>query len=107
LSRVFRQHHLTITHRVSDAVALQEKQGWAFDVALCDIMIPPHTGLDFFEACRKAAPGLESQIIFMSGGPTNRALARRLDTLPNTLLEKPFDLVELRSIVLDLAARID
>ncbi|MBH23042.1 MAG: hypothetical protein CMH57_01015 [Myxococcales bacterium] len=106
LGRVFRGHALTVTHTVHDAIANQERGGWGFDVALCDVLLPPYNGLDFYEACRGASPGLEERIIFMSGGVVDSELSRRVKALSNLHVEKPFDLMALREMVIGVARRL-
>jgi CheY-like chemotaxis protein len=62
----------------------------AFDVVLCDLMMPDYSGMDLFGWIRKRAPGLARRVVFMTGGaftPKAKVFAEQVD---NPLIEKPF-----------------
>jgi CheY-like chemotaxis protein len=83
--------------------ARQIGSGRAFDVILCDLMMPKVTGVDLYEMLVKIAPDQATRMIFITGGVfTDRGRAF-LDTTKNAYLEKPVDIDALRALV---AARI-
>jgi two-component system, cell cycle sensor histidine kinase and response regulator CckA len=76
-----------------------------FDVILTDLMMADVTGMDLFEALRADYPGLEQQVVFMTGGAFTPRGRKLLASVPNRCLEKPFDADELLRTVSELIAR--
>jgi PAS domain S-box-containing protein len=71
----------------------------AFDVIICDLMMPVLTGMDLHARLMIEAPDLAARMVFVTGGAfTSRARAF-LERVDNPRLEKPFDLHELRALV--------
>ena len=67
LPRLLAPHRVTVTPRAPEALALIDA-GEAFNVILCDLMMPESTGMDFHAALREKHPELSERVIFMSGG---------------------------------------
>jgi CheY-like chemotaxis protein len=72
--------------------------GEAFDLLLCDIMMPDITGIDVHAAVARADPALGARTVFMTGGVFNEIVRSFLDSVPNRRLAKPFTLRELRLV---------
>jgi CheY-like chemotaxis protein len=73
--------------------------GEAYDVILCDVMMPGMNGVELRNRLEPIAPDQAARIVFITGGlliPQVRAL---LDSVPNTCLEKPLDLEGLRELI--------
>ena len=73
--------------------------GHRFDVILCDLMMPEMTGMDLHAELTRAMPSALERVIFMSGGaftPSARAFLERITT---RVVEKPFALRELQSLI--------
>jgi PAS domain S-box-containing protein len=88
--------------------ALELCRGEAFDLVLCDLMLPDLTGMDLYEALREDRTGRERQIVFMTGGAFTPRARRFLASVPNPWLKKPFDAEDIQSIVQRcLVARLD
>lgn len=87
-----------------EAVALLEADP-RFDVVLCDIMMPDMTGIEVYEAVKERAPALAAKFVFMTGGTFAAATREFLDNVPNTRLEKPFDLRALRELIRQRSAQ--
>jgi len=83
-----------VTCSASGAEAITLMLSGAFDVALCDVMMPT-SGLEVYDAIRRAKPGLERRLVFMTGGACTRAACEFLASVPNKKLEKPFTSEEL------------
>jgi DNA-binding NtrC family response regulator len=57
------------------------------------------TGMDLYEAIRQTYPGLEERMVFMTGGTLIPQSDAFLSKLKYPLLEKPFDIGQLRGIL--------
>jgi two-component system cell cycle sensor histidine kinase/response regulator CckA len=62
-----------------------------FDVVLTDLMMPSVTGMDLYDAIRRAHPEMERRIVFMTGGAFTPRAREFLATVPNRCMEKPFE----------------
>jgi signal transduction histidine kinase len=61
-----------------------------FDLVLCDLMMPVVSGVEVFRRVKEERPGLESKIIFMTGGAFTPEARAFLESIHNRCLEKPF-----------------
>jgi PAS domain S-box-containing protein len=84
--------------------ALQLIAATDFDAIICDLMMPIMTGMDLHETVRRTYPGLEQRMVFMTGGTLVPQSADFLATLKYPLLEKPFDIGQLRGILRAMVA---
>lgn len=92
------QHEVVLTTSATDALQRIEA-GERFDVILCDLMMPLVTGMDFHRLLMLEAPEHVERVVFLTGGafrPSGRAF---LDSVPNTILEKPVDIRKLLALV--------
>jgi PAS domain S-box-containing protein len=71
----------------------------AFDVILCDVSMPGMGGIEFYRALERTRSELSSRIIFMSGATTMPFVADFLAGVKNAHIDKPVDLVLLRSLI--------
>lgn len=74
-------------------------RGEAFDVILCDVMMPIMTGVELRNRIERISPDQAARIVFVTGGivlPEVRAL---LERVPNAWLEKPIDIEGLRELI--------
>ena len=62
----------------------------AFDVILCDMMMPGVSGMDLHGWLREAHPRLAGRLIFITGGAFTPRAKEFIDSVPNLCLEKPF-----------------
>jgi signal transduction histidine kinase/ActR/RegA family two-component response regulator len=96
--------HSVVTAEGCDAALRFLERDEGFDIILCDLMMPLGDGMLFYERLARMRPGLEKQVVFMTGGAfTPQALAF-LDSIPNKTLAKPFDPDALQSVLFDLTA---
>ena len=78
----------------------------AFDVIICDMLMPKLDGEMFYWATTRARPAAAARFIFITGhynDPKVRAFLERVNAV--TLL-KPFQLKELNSAISDLLERL-
>lgn len=78
--------------------------GRVFDVILCDLMMPDLSGRGIYEEIRQRWPGVEERLIFVSGLSEFEARQGPLQGLESPMLEKPFQLKELRGLVKKVVA---
>jgi two-component system NtrC family sensor kinase len=87
---------------VTSAVdALEQCMGRSFDVVLCDLMLPGMTGMQLYERLRETHAGMESRVVFMTGGTLLPDVQRFLTDTPNPCLEKPIPIKRLRACIDD------
>jgi CheY-like chemotaxis protein len=90
-----------------DVVALDSGQGALqrmatgerFDVIFCDLMMPGMTGMDLHEELLRVAPDQAERMVFVTGGAVTTRARDFVATVPNEVLDKPFDVKRLREIV--------
>ena len=61
----------------------------AYDVILCDLIMPGLSGIDVYEELARQRPGVEQRIVFFTGGACSMRARRFLSRVPNRALEKP------------------
>jgi CheY-like chemotaxis protein len=83
------------------------RRGDAFDVILCDFLMPNRSGRDFHRYVTRFAPELVHRIVFITGAACLPATREFLDNVPNLTLEKPFTRAALLEAVLDVGARFE
>ena len=84
--------------------ALEAVAGSAFDVVLCDLMMPEFTGMDVHAELTKSRPDVAKRVVFLTGGAFTDRAATYLENIDNLKLTKPFDLEELLAVVTRVAA---
>ncbi len=98
-----RDHDVAATSSAAQALRLLQG-GQPFDLILCDLMMPEVSGMTFFEEVRRARPGLQERIVFMTGGAFTEEASTFLESVRNRRIEKPFDSGRLRALVRELLA---
>ena len=71
----------------------------AFDLILCDLMMPDITGVDVFEEVNRARPELAGKFVFMTGGAVTDRARRFLEEIPGQRLDKPFRLEQVEALL--------
>jgi len=74
-----------------------------FDVIFCDLGMPARGALELQRAVAQRNPGLARRFVFMTGGAPSIDEAALLKGSDAPRVEKPFDLPEVRTLVLRLA----
>jgi len=104
LERALRADHLVVSaSSAAEARALIE-EGERFDVILCDLIMPDAGGLEFRDALRAMAPDQAASLVFMTGGVTRRGIPGTREAEVGVVLQKPFDLEEVRRVVREAAS---
>jgi signal transduction histidine kinase len=99
------EHDVTTAHDGREAVALMGQN--AYDVILCDLIMPEMTGMDVYRAALQRATPLNDRIVFMTGGAFTQRARDFLESVPNLRIEKPFDLTHLERTIYEAADIID
>ena len=77
----------------------------AFDLVLCDLMMPVMTGMDVYTALADRGSVHAQTLIFLTGGAFVGHAGQFLSNVVNPCLEKPFLTAELRTLVHHVVAR--
>jgi CheY-like chemotaxis protein len=83
-------HHVTTVPSGQKALVTL-RSGAAFDLILCDLMMPDMTGAELHEGLARTMPEMAAAMIFMTGGAFTPAARDFLDRVPNERVEKPLD----------------
>jgi CheY-like chemotaxis protein len=66
-------------------------RGEPFDILFCDLMMPEMTGMDLHAVLAGEVPEQAARIVFVTGGAFTPAARDFVASIPNAVLEKPFD----------------
>jgi CheY-like chemotaxis protein len=91
-------HDVVVMTRAADALP-RITAGEAFDVILCDLMMPEMSGMAFHAQVQAIAPDLARRVVFLTGGAFTAAARDFLARVPNARLEKPFDAADVFRVV--------
>ncbi len=90
MQRLLRRHDVHTVPGGAEALELLGQDS-AFDIILCDLMMPDVTGMDVYEQLAAQGDGLERRIVFLSGGAVTARAQSVLASAPNLRFEKPVD----------------
>jgi len=76
----------------------------AFDLVLCDLMMPDVSGEHVYRAVSERAPGLLPRFVFMTGGAFTERAQEFLAQFAGRQLEKPFNIDEVELLLSELSA---
>jgi CheY-like chemotaxis protein len=79
----------------------------AYDVILCDLIMPEMTGMDVYRAALQRTTPMHDRIVFMTGGAFTQRARDFLESVPNLRIEKPFELGHLERTIYEAADLID
>lgn len=98
--RMLRGHETVQAASGADARQILESDQ-AFDLILCDMMMPDVSGMDLHRWLIDANPSLAKQLIFITGGAFTPRARDYLSQVDNLRLEKPFDVANFKKMVSD------
>jgi PAS domain S-box-containing protein len=93
-----RDHEVTVVESGREALTLIGA-GLRYDVILCDVMMPQMTGIELHAELGHLAVDQQERMIFVTGGTFTPKARAFFDKAPNALIEKPFNLRNLRAVV--------
>jgi DNA-binding NtrC family response regulator len=92
------EFEVVATTSATDALQWLVSGDW-FDIILCDVMMPIVNGVELRNRVHAARPDLAARIVLTTGGIYWDRVNELLDSVPNPVLEKPFDLGALRELI--------
>lgn len=95
------EHEVVVAPSGTQAQALLEKDQ-AFDLILCDLMMPEVTGMDLHAWLAVAHPELAEAMVFITGGAFTPRARTFLAAVPNLHIDKPFAPRDIRAMVREL-----
>lgn len=98
LRRVLRGHEVVEADSGEQARELLAEDQ-AFDVILCDMMMPRVSGIDLHKWLAEQHPRLARKVIFLTGGAFTQSARAYLEQVENMSIEKPFDSTNLLKMV--------
>ncbi|MGH7436424.1 MAG: response regulator [Polyangiaceae bacterium] len=98
LQRCLCDHDVVVLDSGTDAVE-RLTAGDRFDLILSDLMMPGMTGADLHDQIARIAPEQAERMVFLSGGFTTPRVQKFVANVRNRVMDKPFDLNELRDLV--------
>jgi CheY-like chemotaxis protein len=101
---VFHSHEVTSVR--SGVEGLREIMKGAFDIILCDMMMPQVGGEMFYWAVTRVRPANAQRFIFFTGHQNNPAINFFFRRVNATVLMKPFKLAELDAAIRDVLLKL-
>jgi CheY-like chemotaxis protein len=92
--------HVDVLGNGRDAQLLLERDG-AFDLVLCDLMMPDVSGIDLYERIATSRPTLAARFVFMTGGAFTERAREFLKQHRLRRIEKPFPLERVEQLLLE------
>ena len=107
---VLREHLVSrrfqVTSVPSGVEGLREIMKDAFDLIICDMMMPRMGGEMFYWAVTRVRPATAQRFIFVTGYPNNPAIEFFFKRVNATVLIKPFKLAALDSTIDDVLRKL-
>ena len=98
LARILREHDCVTAAGGAEAQGILQ-QDQAFDVILCDMMMPEFSGMDLHAWLTEAHPALAERLVFITGGAFTPGARDYLSRIDNARIDKPFQPAEIRELV--------
>jgi len=106
LAEVLTHENCVSDHASNGMEALSKLQSTDFDAIICDVMMPRVDGQAFYQQVTRDYPHLSERFLFITGQATRKAgLTDFITRTGNTLLEKPFEIDQLRAALIELFTR--
>jgi signal transduction histidine kinase/ActR/RegA family two-component response regulator len=101
LQRALRAHELVCVSSGREALARLQADP-AYDVVLCDLMMPGMTGMELYEHLEALGLAVRQRVVFLTGGAFTARARAFLERVPNRAVQKPVLPEELEAIFAEL-----
>jgi CheY-like chemotaxis protein len=98
IRRSLRDYNVVVTESGPEALA-RLANGERFDVIFCDLMMPGMTGMDVHAEILRVAPDQAERMVFLTGGAITTRARDFVATVPNPVIDKPFEVKLLREMI--------
>jgi CheY-like chemotaxis protein len=98
LQRALREHDLVAAFSGVEAIEVLDS-GQRFDIVFCDLMMAQLSGMEVFDIVKRRFPEQQERFVFMTGGAFTQQAKDFLSGVTNPVVEKPFDIRAVRSLV--------
>ncbi len=92
------EHEVKIAESAPAALSLLERDQ-AFDVVVCDLLMPEVSGMELFDQVSMRFPSLMSRFVFLTGSIGHPAVQRFIGKVENLVLEKPLSVAGMRQLI--------
>jgi CheY-like chemotaxis protein len=92
------EHDVVVVHSGEAALSAVTSPR-AFDVVLCDLMMPGMTGIELHQALVRSRPELAERMVFVTGGAFTGAAEDFLERVDVRRMDKPFEPHALQAVV--------
>jgi DNA-binding NtrC family response regulator len=96
------QHEVLVVSNGRRALDLLESDS-AFDLILCDLMMPETSGMVVWKSLRERHPEMLSRFVFMTGGAFTDETRDFLERYDGPRLEKPFNVRQVEALLASVA----
>lgn len=86
-------------------VALERTAVKAFDVVVCDLLMPEMSGVDFWSELGRRDPALAARTILVTGAGQEEDMRGSLGGFDGPIVQKPFTATDLRAAVAEVLGR--
>ena len=93
------EHEAVAVSSAAEALRLLVEEKVAFDVVLCDLVMPLMSGMDLYRRVLEHDPAIAARFVFVTGGAADEELRGFLAGVPNERLDKPFASASLRVLL--------
>ena len=106
LAEVLTHENCVSDHASNGMEALNKLQSTSYDAIICDIMMPRVDGQAFYQQVAREYPYFSDRFMFITGQTTRKAgFTDFIMRTGNSLLEKPFEIEQLRIALNELFSR--
>lgn len=106
---VLRNYLISRSHKVTSAASgiegLREVMKAAFDLILCDMMMPQMGGEMFYWAVTRARPATRDRFIFFTGHKNNPTMEFFFERINAKVLYKPFKLSAIDAAIREIISK--
>ena len=97
--RILTPFHEVVAVDAGDKARTLLERDSAFDVVICDLMMPEVDGPTLYRCIRDRNPWLAARFVFCSGGTVTASTQNFAESVSNTFIEKPLSCEDLLDVI--------